>query len=185
MLLEEERVVDPVGVALHGQGPVPKMGQHDLGHPGVVVDDLPLGESGGGVEDLVEVGDGQLPPVDGGAHRAVRAHDGRPLPTCRAGGRATPDGGGGRPGSIRRSGPRPPASGETQVALLLDRRRGGGVERAGGPRQPLEVSEQLGPGRVGEPGPHLAHEGQLPASRSTAVRAGGRRSRRGGSPSPR
>ncbi|GAA1092406.1 hypothetical protein GCM10009648_34750 [Tsukamurella spumae] len=55
-LLEEGRLVDPVGPALAGERAAGQVGERERGDGLVVVDDLGLGGAGGGVEHLVQVG---------------------------------------------------------------------------------------------------------------------------------
>ena len=65
-LLEEGGigVVDALGEAAQGQRPPLQVGDDRRRDLGVVVDDLALGEARLRVEDLVEVGELQLTPVD-------------------------------------------------------------------------------------------------------------------------
>ena len=73
-LLEEGRVevLDAFGEAAQGHRPAAQVGDHRRRHLGVVVDHLALGEAGLRVEDLVEVGELQLTPLD--LDLAVRGH---------------------------------------------------------------------------------------------------------------
>ena len=61
MLLEEGFALDSVGEPLHGQRPLPNVGQHHRGDAHVVVDELALGEGALGKENLLQIGDGELP----------------------------------------------------------------------------------------------------------------------------
>jgi hypothetical protein len=63
-LLVEELALDPVGVALQRHRPAAQVRQQDLGEVGVGVDQVALGEADRGIEDLGEVGDGQLAILD-------------------------------------------------------------------------------------------------------------------------
>src|SRR3954471_11194539 len=64
LLLVEVGAADPVGIALERQRPPAQVRQQDRRDARVVVDHLPLGEPRLGIEDLVEVREGQPPPVD-------------------------------------------------------------------------------------------------------------------------
>ena len=55
MLLVEGITIDAVGVPPHGEGPVLNVGQHHRGDLDVVIDEVPLGETGFGEENLVEI----------------------------------------------------------------------------------------------------------------------------------
>jgi hypothetical protein len=63
-LLEEALALDPVRITDPGQSTVVEVRQQRRSDPGVVVDDLALGEAGLGIEDLVEVRDRQPAAVD-------------------------------------------------------------------------------------------------------------------------
>ena len=74
LLLVEPLRAGPVGKAVQRQRPVGEVRKHHRRDPRVVVDHLRLGEAGLRVEDLVEVGQLELAPVDldrdaGGGHR--------------------------------------------------------------------------------------------------------------------
>ncbi len=56
VFLIEVLSVDAIGIALHGDRATPQMRQQGRGDARVVVDHLPLGEAGSGIEDLVEIG---------------------------------------------------------------------------------------------------------------------------------
>ncbi len=69
----EEHFVDAVGVAFEGDGAAFEMGEDGGSHSDVVVDDLSFGETGSGVEDLVEVGEGHFTFADGEGGRGGHA----------------------------------------------------------------------------------------------------------------
>ena len=60
-LLRRAHAVDP---ALPGGRPVVRRGDQDVGHGGVVGQDVRLGGAGLRIDDLVQVGEGQFPPGD-------------------------------------------------------------------------------------------------------------------------
>src|ERR1700691_3340292 len=64
VLFEEVVVIDAFGIALHGERPSGKMGQKRGCDPGAVIDDLSFGETGGGIEDLVEIRELELAAFD-------------------------------------------------------------------------------------------------------------------------
>jgi hypothetical protein len=64
VLLVEVLRLDAVRVALERERPPLQMRQHVRRDARVVVDHVALGEPGGGIEDLVEVGEGQRPALD-------------------------------------------------------------------------------------------------------------------------
>ena len=64
LLLVEVALLHAVGVALQRERATAQVRQQRRRHARVVVDDLALGEAGGRVEHLVEVGQAQLAPVD-------------------------------------------------------------------------------------------------------------------------
>ena len=68
VLLEEERRVDAVRVALAGQRPAVQVGEQERRDAGVVVEHLPLAEARLGVEHLVEVGQHEPAAVDVDRH---------------------------------------------------------------------------------------------------------------------
>jgi hypothetical protein len=63
-LLEEMLALDAVGIAFQRQRAAREVGGEDRRDPGVVVDHLPLAEADLRIEDLVEVRQFQLPPLD-------------------------------------------------------------------------------------------------------------------------
>ena len=63
-LLEEPFALRAVGRAHERRRPAGEVGQHHRRDPPVVVDDVGLAEAGGGVEELVEVGERELAAVD-------------------------------------------------------------------------------------------------------------------------
>src|ERR1035441_920117 len=60
VLLEETFLVNTPGVALEGQGMVGKVRQEHRPDAGVVVNDLAFGKAGGGIENLVKVGQAEV-----------------------------------------------------------------------------------------------------------------------------
>src|SRR5690606_29344901 len=72
VLLVEALPAGAVRVARDGERPVPQVREHHRRDPGVVVDDLRLGEAGVGVEDLVQVAQGEVTAVHPYPH--VRRH---------------------------------------------------------------------------------------------------------------
>ena len=71
LLLVEVLAVDAVGIALEGQRAVVQVREHDRRDPGVVRDEVALGEPRLGVQDLVPVGDLQPPPLGQHANAAL------------------------------------------------------------------------------------------------------------------
>ena len=63
-LLEEPLAVRPVGRPDEGRGPAREVGEDDRPDAPVIVDDLGFSEARGGVEDLVEVRQRELPTLD-------------------------------------------------------------------------------------------------------------------------
>ena len=177
VLLEERLAFDAVGKPLHGERAVPDVGEHHRCDPGVVVDQLALGEPRCGEEDLVQIGDVSSPAVDAGRDRAasVRTH-GRTSAgaTCRAAARARPGGATGRRGVHSRE------------ADLADQRgphpaghrcppRSAGARRTGWSRgRAARVGPAGRPWPTGvEPGAHLARRSgaRLPSSGSGRPRS--------------
>ncbi|CPU64033.1 Uncharacterised protein [Mycobacteroides abscessus] len=70
VLLEEHLAVDAVGPPLARRGPVGAVGEHDVGDGREVREDVGLRRAGGGVEDLVQVGEAQAVTTD--VHRLAR-----------------------------------------------------------------------------------------------------------------
>ena len=60
VLLEEEFLVDAHGIPLHGERLVFQMGQQHGRNSRVIVDYLALGETGGGIQDFIQVGQLQV-----------------------------------------------------------------------------------------------------------------------------
>ncbi len=77
VLLEEERAVDAVGIALDRQRPPGQVRKQHRRHAGVVVDDLAFGEAGLRIEHLVEIRQAKVPAVD--LHDDPFSHCGQPL----------------------------------------------------------------------------------------------------------
>src|SRR6185312_16451985 len=76
ILLEEELAVAPVGVALHGERPIPEVRDERRRDVAVVGEEVALGEAAFGKEDLVEIGEfqGALAAADLGLDRQLAAH---------------------------------------------------------------------------------------------------------------
>src|SRR5690349_15220854 len=64
VLFKEEFAVYSVGIALERQRPSRQVGHKDRCNAGVVVNDLSLGETGRGIEDLVQVRQLELPTLN-------------------------------------------------------------------------------------------------------------------------
>src|SRR3954451_19474988 len=93
LLLVEVGAADAVGIALEGQGAPPQVREQRRRDPRVVVDHLALGEPRLGIEDLVEVREGQPPAVD--VDLEALGHATRRYPFERGGGARGWDGPGG------------------------------------------------------------------------------------------
>ena len=64
-LHEEELAAGPVGIALHHHRPIAQVRQERGSDVGVVLEEIALGQAELGPEDLAQVGELHLPPVDG------------------------------------------------------------------------------------------------------------------------
>ncbi len=64
VFFEEEFLLHAPGIALHGERPSGEMRHQIRRNADVVIDDLSLGEAGGGIEDLVKVRETELAALD-------------------------------------------------------------------------------------------------------------------------
>ena len=64
VLLKEKRLLDSVRISLQGKRPVLQVRQNEIGHAIVIVEDIALGVSFAGIEDLLQVGEFQRAAVD-------------------------------------------------------------------------------------------------------------------------